>query len=102
MSGSPAAFKDMIKNMCHGGKIAMLGIQPDTAINWEEVIFNGLTIKGIYGREMYETWYKMSMLIESGLDISPIITHRFHYTDFQKGFDVMRSGNSGKVILDWT
>ncbi len=102
MSGSPAAFKDMIQNMCHGGKIAMLGIQPDTAINWEEVIFNGLTIKGIYGREMYETWYKMSMLIESGLDISPIITHRFHYTDFQKGFDIMRSGNSGKVILDWT
>lgn len=102
MSGSPVAFKDMIDNMCHGGKISLLGILPETAINWEEIIFNGLTIKGIYGREMYETWYKMSMLIEGGLDITPIITHRFHYTDFQKGFDAMRSGNSGKVILDWT
>lgn len=102
MSGSPIAFKDMIDNMCHGGKISMLGIQPDSSIDWEKIIFNGLTIKGIYGREMFETWYKMSMLIQSGLDISPIISHRFHYTDFQKGFDVMRSGNSGKVILDWT
>ncbi|MGL1891976.1 MAG: L-threonine 3-dehydrogenase [Spirochaetaceae bacterium] len=102
MSGSPIAFKDMIKNMCHGGKVSMLGILPETAIDFEQVIFNGLTLKGIYGREMFETWYKMSMLIEGGLDISPIITHRFHYTDYQKGFDVMRSGNSGKVILDWT
>lgn len=101
MSGSPTAFKDMISNMAHGGKISMLGILPEASINWEEVIFNGLTLKGIYGREMFETWYKMSMLIEGGLDISPIITHKFHYTDFQKGFDVMRSGNSGKVILDW-
>ncbi|MCK4627524.1 MAG: hypothetical protein KAT56_00900, partial [Sedimentisphaerales bacterium] len=88
--------------MCHGGKIALLGILPKTAIDWDYVVFNGLTIKGIYGREMYETWYKMTSLIQSGLDISPVITHRFHYTDFQDGFDVMRSGNSGKVVLDWT
>ena len=102
MSGNPAAFNSMIKNMCHGGKIAMLGILPETAIDWDYVVFNGLTIKGIYGRRMYETWYKMTTLIQSGLNIEPIITHRFHYTDFQKGFDAMRSGQSGKVILDWT
>lgn len=102
MSGSPSAFEDMIDHMCHGGKISMLGIQPKTAVDWEKVIFNGLTIKGIYGREMFETWYKMSMLIQRGLDITPLITHRYHYTDFQEAFDVMRSGNSGKVILDWT
>lgn len=102
MSGNPHAFNSMIKNMCHGGKIALLGILPDTAIDWDCVVFNGLCIKGIYGRRMYETWYKMTTLIQSGLDITPIITHRFKYTDFQQGFDVMRSGESGKVILDWT
>jgi threonine 3-dehydrogenase len=102
MSGNASALNSMIDNMCHGGKIALLGIQaPQTAIDWNKVVFNGLTFKGIYGREMYETWYKMSSMIESGLDISPVITHKFHYTDFRKGFDVMRSGNSGKVILEW-
>ena len=102
MSGSPAAFNGMIDVMCHGGKIALLGILPSkTALDWNKVIFNGLTIKGIYGREMFETWYKMSSMIESGLDISPIITHHFHYTDFEKGFEAMRSGKSGKVILNW-
>ncbi len=103
MSGSPAAFREMIANMSHGAKIAMLGIpSKDMAIDWRQVIFNMLTIKGIYGREMYETWYKMSVMLESGLDISTVITHRFDYRDFEKGFEVMRSGNSGKVILDWT
>jgi len=101
MSGSPDAFKGMLENMCHGGKIALLGIMPQTAIDWDYVVFNGLTIKGIYGREMYETWYKATMLIQKGLDISPIITHRFDYTDYLKAFDVMRSGESGKVILNW-
>jgi threonine 3-dehydrogenase len=102
MSGSPAAFRMMIDNMCHGGKIAMLGILPTAEIDWNTVIFNGLTLKGIYGREMYETWYKMTMMIQCGLDISPVITHRFPYTEFEAAFDVMRSGNSGKVILDWS
>ena len=103
MSGNPAAFHDILDNMCHGGKIAMLGIMPEqTAIDWNNVVFNMLTIKGIYGREMYETWYKMTSMIQTGLDISPIITHRFPYTEFEKGFEVMRSGESGKVILDWT
>jgi len=102
MSGNASALNSMIDNMCHGGKIALLGIQAQqTAVDWNKVVFNGLTLKGIYGREMYETWYKMSSMIESGLDIRPVITHKFHYTDFQKGFDVMRSGNSGKVILEW-
>jgi len=103
MSGSEDAFKSMIANMCHGGKIAMLGIHKKTvAIDWNQVIFNGLTIKGIYGREMYETWYKMTSMIQTGLDVSPVITHRFRYQFFQEGFEVMRSGKSGKVILDWT
>ncbi len=103
MSGSPAAFHDMIANMSHGGKIAMLGIPAkEMPINWRDVIFNMLTIKGIYGREMYETWYQMTVMLESGLDIRPVITHRFSFEDFEQGFDVMRSGNSGKVILDWT
>jgi len=89
--------------MSHGAKIAMLGIpSSDMAINWRQVIFNMLTIKGIYGREMYETWYKMTVMLESGLDISPVITHRFAYHEFEKGFEAMRSGNSGKVILNWT
>ncbi len=102
MSGNPAAFSEMLDNMCHGGKIAMLGIPSgDMAIDWNKVVFNMLTIKGIYGREMYETWYKMSVMIDNGLDIAPIITHRFAVDDFQQGFDVMLSGESGKVILDW-
>ena len=102
MSGSPDALRGMLKNMAHGGKIAILGILPPTEIDWDFVVFNGLTITGIYGRKMYETWYKVTMLIQSGLNIEPLITHRYHCTDFEKGFEVMRSGNSGKVILDWT
>lgn len=102
MSGSGDAFNSMLDIMCHGGKIALLGIMnPNTRIDWNKVVFNGITIKGIYGREMYETWYKMTAMIQSGLDISPVITHRFHYTEFEKGFEIMRSGMSGKVILDW-
>ena len=102
MSGNPAALSAILDNMCHGGKIAMLGIIPGaTAIDWDKVIFNGLTIKGIYGREMYETWYKMTTMIQTGLDISPLITHRFPYHDFAEAFAVMRSGQSGKVILTW-
>ena len=102
MSGSPVAFRDMLANMSHGAKIAMLGIPAkEMAIDWHRVIFSMLTIKGIYGREMYETWYKMTVMLESGLDISPVITHRYHYTEFEKGFEVIRTGNSGKVILDW-
>jgi threonine 3-dehydrogenase len=102
MSGSPEAFKDMLANMCHGGKIALLGIMPHTAIDWDYVVFNGLTIKGIYGREMFETWYIATMLIQGGTDITPLITNRFHYTEYMKAFEIMRSGNSGKVILHWT
>ena len=102
MSGNPQAFRDMIANMSHGGRIAMLGIPSETiAIDWSTVIFSMLTIKGIYGREMYETWYKMSVMLQSGLDIMPVITHRFHYTEHEKAFEVMRSGKSGKVIMDW-
>jgi threonine 3-dehydrogenase len=102
MSGNPAAFRDMLDNMCHGGKIAMLGIPAaEIAIDWTKVVFNMLTIKGVYGREMYETWYMMTVLIQSGLDINPVITHRYRYTDFEKGFEAMRSGNSGKVVLTW-
>ena len=102
MSGSPEAFKSMLENVCHGGNIAMLGIMPTTAIDWDHVVFNGLTIKGIYGREMFETWYKATMLIQGGVDIRPLITHRFGYTEYRKAFEVMSSGNSGKVILNWT
>ena len=102
MSGSPAALKGMIDTMSHGGKIALLGILPDNAaVEWSKVIFNGLTLRGIYGRKMFETWYKMTTMIESGLDITPIITHHYHYTDFDKGFQAMLSGKSGKVILNW-
>lgn len=101
MSGNPAAFRMMLDNMCHGGKIAMLGLLPPAEIDWNLVVFNGLTIKGIYGREMYETWYKMTKMIEGGLDITPVITHRFHYTEFEEAFAVMRSGQSGKVVLTW-
>jgi threonine 3-dehydrogenase len=103
MSGNGAAFRDMIDNMSHGGKIAVLGIPAkEVALDWSKVIFNMITIKGIYGREMYETWYKMSVLIHSGLDISPVITHRYSYADFEQGFTAMRSGQTGKVVLDWT
>ena len=102
MSGNPAAFNSILDNMCHGGKIAMLGIMPgDSSIDWNKVVFNMLTIKGIYGREMYETWYKMTSMIQTGLDIQSLITHRFHYTEYEKGFDAMNSGQSGKVILNW-
>jgi threonine 3-dehydrogenase len=103
MSGNESAFREMLANMCHGGKIAMLGIPTGPmTIDWNTVIFNMLTIKGIYGREMYETWYMMTVMLQSGLDIRPVITHRFHYTEFEKAFDVMLGGNAGKVILDWT
>ena len=102
MSGNPQAFRDMLANMSHGGKIAMLGIpSEDISINWNQVVFNQLTIRGIYGREMYETWYKMTVMLESGLDISPVITHRLNWHDYEDGFAAMRSGDSGKVILDW-
>jgi threonine 3-dehydrogenase len=102
MSGNASAFGDMVDCMFHGGKIAMLGIQgPDTRVDWNKVVFNGLWIKGIYGREMYETWYKMTAMLQSGLDISEVITHKFHYTEFEKGFEIMKSGQSGKVILEW-
>ncbi len=103
MSGNGQALQDMVDSMYHGGKIAMLGIQgPNTCIDWNKIVFNSLTIKGIYGREMFETWYKMTAMLQSGLDISGIITHKFHYTDFEKGFEIMKSGQSGKVILEWT
>src|SRR5579862_3464607 len=102
MSGNPSAFREMISNMAHGGRIAMLGIPTEEmSINWRDVIFNMLHIKGIYGREMYETWYKMTVLLQSGLDIMPVITHRLNYKDYEQAFHVMRSGNSGKVILNW-
>jgi threonine 3-dehydrogenase len=102
MSGNASAFRDMLSQMFHGGKIAMLGIPAEeVAIDWRTVVFDMLTIKGIYGREMFETWYKMTVLIQSGLDISPIMTHRFHYTEFQQGFELMKSGDCGKVVLNW-
>jgi threonine 3-dehydrogenase len=102
MSGNATAFRDMLANMCHGGKVAMLGIpERDMAIDWTLVVFNMLTIKGIYGREMYETWYKMTVMLQSGLDIRPVITHRFPYTEYEKGFAQMRTGQTGKVILRW-
>ncbi|HUX60918.1 MAG TPA: L-threonine 3-dehydrogenase [Ignavibacteriaceae bacterium] len=102
MSGNSAALKSLINAMCHGGKIALLGILPESAaIDWNTVVFNGLTLKGIYGREMFETWYKMTTMIQSGLDISPVITHRFPYESYLEGFELMKSGNSGKIVLDW-
>ncbi len=102
MSGSQAALESMLKNMAHGGKIAMLGIPPEPMpVDFNRIVFGGLTIKGIYGREMYETWYKMSVMLEGGLDVHPVITHRFAYQDFEKGFEAMRGGDSGKVILYW-
>lgn len=103
MSGSGEAFRSLIQAMNHGGKVSLLGIFPEAvAIDWSQVVFKGLILKGIYGREMYETWYKMTSLLQSGLDLSPIITHRLKIDEFQKGFDIMRSGNSGKVVLDWS
>jgi len=102
MSGNPKALESMISIMCHGGKIALLGILPaDAPVNWETIVFNGLNIKGIYGREMFETWYKMQSMIQTGLDISAVITHRFPYSSYLEGFELMASGNSGKIILDW-
>jgi len=102
MSGSPQAFQDMLKNMYNGSKISLLGILPNTTtVNWDDIIFKALTIKGIYGREMWETWYQMEQMLISGIDLSPVITHRFHIDDFQQGFDVMDSGMCGKVILSW-
>jgi threonine 3-dehydrogenase len=104
MSGNPRAFSDMLANLSHGAKVAMLGIPSpsEMSIDWNKVIFNQLTIRGIYGREMYETWYKMTVMLQSGLDIGKVITHRFSWKDFNEGFQIMRTGNSGKVILDWT
>ncbi|MFA7238372.1 MAG: L-threonine 3-dehydrogenase [Phycisphaeraceae bacterium] len=102
MSGNPAAFRSMLANMCHGGSIAMLGIpSAHMEIDWNIVVFNMLTIQGIYGRRMYETWYKMTVMLQSGLDITPVITHHLHYTEFEKGFEAMKAGQSGKVILNW-
>ena len=102
MSGNPSAFRDMLANMCHGGRIAMLGIpSEEISIDWNTVVFNMLTIKGIYGRRMYETWYKMTVMLQSGLDIGPVVTHHFGFEDFEKGFEGMKSGKSGKVILHW-
>ncbi|MGH8321221.1 MAG: L-threonine 3-dehydrogenase, partial [Gammaproteobacteria bacterium] len=102
MSGNPQAFRQLLANMVHGGKVALLGLPPaEVAIDWNQVIFKGLFIKGIYGREMFETWYKMAAMLQSGLDLTPVLTHHFPISDFQKGFDVMRSGQSGKVVLDW-
>ncbi|MCK9342203.1 MAG: L-threonine 3-dehydrogenase, partial [Synergistaceae bacterium] len=102
MSGSPKAFSDMVDHMFNGGRIALLGLlEPGTVIDWDKVIFHGLTLKGIYGRQMYETWYKMTTMLQSGLDISRVITHRFDVRDFEEGFRAMNSGGSGKVVLDW-
>ncbi len=103
MSGHPSGLHDILEHSSNGAQISLLGIFPEkVAINWDQVIFKGLILKGIYGREMYETWYKMSSMLRAGLDISAVITHRFHYTDFEQGFAAMMSGKSGKVVLDWT
>jgi threonine 3-dehydrogenase len=103
MSGQPAAMDDIVANMSHGGRIALLGIPTeDFAIDWTTVVFNMLTIRGIYGREMYETWYAMTVMLQSGLDISPVITHRFSYREFDEAFDTAADGRAGKVLLDWT
>ena len=103
MSGVPSAFRDLLANMNHGGKVALLGIPPpETPIDWNDVIFKGLEIKGVYGREMFETWYKMVAMLQSGLDLSPILTHHYPVAQFREGFEAMLSGQSGKVVLDWT
>jgi threonine 3-dehydrogenase len=102
MSGNASALRDMLRTMHHGGSIAMLGIPPnEVSIDWNEVILKGLTIKGIYGRQMFETWYKMAALLQSGLNVRPVITHRVSYTDYQHAFDIMGKGESGKVVMDW-
>jgi len=102
MSGNPSAFRDMLSTLHHGGRVALLGIPPgETTIDWKDVIFKGLILKGIFGREMFETWYKMASMLQSGLDISPIITHRFDKNDYEEAFQLMESGESGKVILNW-
>ncbi len=102
VSGNPTALREMLRTMHHGGRVALLGIPPgETAVDWNQVIFKGLVLKGIYGREMFETWYKMASMLQSGLDVSPVITHHFPVAEYQQGFDIMRSGQSGKVILDW-
>jgi threonine 3-dehydrogenase len=102
MSGSPAALRDMLANMAHGGRIALLGLLPaDTPINWDEVIFKGLILKGVFGREMYETWYKMTTMLQSGLDVMPVLTHRFPVEKYQEAFEVMHAGHCGKVLLEW-
>ena len=102
MSGNPKAFQELLSNMCHGGKVAMLGIpEGEMAIDWNLVVFNMLTIKGIYGREMYETWYKMTVMLQSGLEVSPVITHRFSFENFQEAFETALSGQSGKILLEW-
>ena len=103
MSGNPRALNDMLKAMIHGGKVALLGIPPGPApVDWTQVIFKGLTLKGIYGREMFETWYKMIALIQEGLDLSPILTHHFPVDHYAEGFEIMCSGRSGKIVLDWS
>jgi threonine 3-dehydrogenase len=102
MSGNPSAFRDLLRVMHHGGSVALLGIPPgDMSIDWNQVIFKGLVIKGIYGREMFETWYKMAAMLQSGLDVSPVITHRYAAADYERAFETMSGGRSGKVILDW-
>jgi threonine 3-dehydrogenase len=102
MSGNPQALNNMVDVMFHGGNIALLGILPsDAAVDWNKIVFNGLTLRGIYGRKMFETWYKMQVMVQSGLDVSAVITHRFNYADFEEGFELMKSGNSGKIILNW-
>jgi len=102
MSGNPDAFQDMLANIYHGGKIALLGLLPEsTQINWDDIIFKGLHVKGVYGREMYETWYKMTQMLRSGLDISKVLTHTLPVDDFQEAFEIMESGNCGKVVLEW-
>lgn len=103
MSGHPSGLRDLLEHTCNGAKISLLGIFPEqVAIDWDKVIFKGLVLKGIYGREMFETWYKMSSMLRAGLDVAPVITHRFHFTEFQAAFAAMLSGQSGKVVLDWT
>jgi len=102
MSGNPKALNDMVDVMFHGGNIALLGILPsDAAVDWNKIVFNGLTLRGIYGRKMFETWYKMQVMVQSGLDVSPVITHHFNFTDYEESFELMKSGNSGKIILNW-
>jgi threonine 3-dehydrogenase len=103
MSGNPAAFRDLLRMMVHGGRVAILGIPPaEAAIDWNQVIFKGLLLKGIYGREMFETWYKMATMLQSGLDVTPVITHHYGSDDYLAAFEAMKSGHSGKVVLDWT